>query len=49
MEVDPVSGMKVDEKTTKFTSEYDGKTYYFCLEMCKKEFDEDPSKYLTDQ
>lgn len=48
MKVDPVCGMKVYEKTAKFTSEYDGKKYYFCMEMCKKEFDKNPSEYLTD-
>ncbi|MDD5014822.1 MAG: YHS domain-containing protein, partial [Atribacterota bacterium] len=28
MAIDPVCQMKVDEKTTKFKSEYKGKTYY---------------------
>ncbi len=41
---DPICGMKVD-KTTKFTSNFKGKTYYFCAENCKKTFDKDPEKY----
>jgi len=38
--------MKVDEKTAKFKSQYQGKTYYFCAQGCKKEFDKNPKKYL---
>ncbi|TET13505.1 MAG: YHS domain-containing protein, partial [Dehalococcoidia bacterium] len=29
------------------TSEYKGKTYYFCAPGCKKAFDADPEKYLA--
>ncbi len=29
------------------TAEYQGKTYYFCSEGCKKEFLKDPAKYAT--
>jgi len=28
------------------TSEYQGKTYYFCAVSCKRKFDENPEKYL---
>jgi hypothetical protein len=28
------------------TSEYKGKTYYFCAKGCKVAFDKDPEKYL---
>jgi YHS domain-containing protein len=45
MAIDPICKMTVDEKTAKFTSEYKGKTYYFCAPGCKKKFDADPSKY----
>jgi YHS domain-containing protein len=38
--------MEVDEKTAKFKSDYNGKTYYFCAPGCKKSFDKDPKKYL---
>ncbi len=47
MAKDPVCGMDVDEKTAAATSEYQGKTYYFCSLGCKKAFDTDPEKYLT--
>lgn len=46
METDPVCKMKVDPKTAKFTTDYKGKTYYFCAPGCKKEFEKDPEKYL---
>jgi YHS domain-containing protein len=45
MAKDPICGMVVDEKTTKLTSTYAGKTYYFCSPGCKKTFDRDPAKY----
>ncbi len=46
MAIDPVCGMEVDEKTAAATSEYQGKTYYFCAPGCKTSFDKDPEKYL---
>jgi YHS domain-containing protein len=47
MAQDPVCGMMVDEKTAAGTSEYQGKTYYFCAAVCKKKFDEQPEKFVT--
>ncbi len=47
MTKDPVCGMKVDEKTAKFTSEHMGKKFYFCSQMCKTKFDGNPMKYMT--
>jgi YHS domain-containing protein len=44
---DPVCGMTVNLKTTKFTSEYKGKTYGFCSENCKKQFDAEPDMFLS--
>jgi YHS domain-containing protein len=42
---DPICGMSVDEKSAKFTSTHQGKTYYFCSPSCKEDFDKTPSKY----
>ncbi len=45
---DPMCGMDVDEKRAAAagrTSEYEGKTYYFCAEECKKRFDAEPAKH----
>jgi YHS domain-containing protein len=47
MVIDPVCGMKVDEKKAPATSEYKGKKYYFCAIGCKKAFDTNPEKYLV--
>ena len=46
MAKDPVCGMTVDEEKAAATSEYKGKTYYFCLKGCKRAFDKYPEKYL---
>ena len=48
MALDVVCGMEVDEATAEWTSEYQGKTYYFCAPGCKRDFDKDPEKYLSD-
>lgn len=46
MAKDPVCGMKVDEKTAKYKTDYMGETYYFCAPGCKKMFEENPGKYV---
>jgi len=35
MVIDPVCGMEVDEKTTKYKTEHMGKTFYFCSLVAK--------------
>ena len=45
MAKDPICGMMVDEKKTKFKSDYNGKTFYFCAASCKTTFDKNPTKY----
>jgi YHS domain-containing protein len=46
MAKDPVCGMMVDEKSAKFKSDYQGKTYYFCASSCKDTFDKNPAKFV---
>ena len=46
MAKDVVCGMEVNEKTAKYKSNYQGKTYYFCSQFCKESFDVDPAEYL---
>lgn len=46
MEKDPVCGMDVQPDQAAATSEYQGKTYYFCSPGCKTKFDRDPASYL---
>jgi len=44
--IDPICKMKLEEKETKFKSEYKGETYYFYVLLDKKKFDENPEKYM---
>lgn len=44
--IDPVCHMKVEKANARFTSEYEGETYYFCAPGCKQMFDEDPPRYI---
>jgi YHS domain-containing protein len=46
MAKDPICGMTVDEKKAAGSSVYLGKTYYFCAQNCKVQFDKSPSKYV---
>jgi YHS domain-containing protein len=47
MAIDLVCKMKVDEKTAKYKTTYQGNTYYFCAPGCKIAFEEDPTKYIN--
>ena len=49
MAKDLVCGMNVDEKTAKYKTTYEGKTYYFCAPGCQKAFEANPQKYLKQQ
>src|SRR5205814_8974251 len=46
MERDVVCGMQVDPAKARWTSEHDGRTYYFCGKGCKEKFEADPQRYL---
>jgi YHS domain-containing protein len=37
--------MQVDEAEAPARSEFQGKTFYFCSESCKEEFDKDPQSF----
>lgn len=45
---DPVCGMEVTAETAAGTSDYQGKTYYFCSPGCKSSFDKDPERYVSE-
>ncbi len=49
MAIDPIRKMEVEEAKAVATSEYKGKTYYFCAVGCKKAFEENPEKYLAEE
>jgi len=46
MTIDPICGMEVDEGPDAITSVYNGRTYYFCCQACKEQFDRDPARYV---
>ena len=45
MEKDVVCGMQIDPAKAAGTSEYQGKTYYFCSKSCKTKFDANPAQF----
>jgi YHS domain-containing protein len=45
MERDVICGMDVDPAKAAGTSEYQGRTYYFCSKSCKTRFDANPGQY----
>jgi YHS domain-containing protein len=49
MAIDPVCKMEVEEGKAPASSEYKGKKYYFCAVGCKKAFDQNPEKYVTEE
>ncbi len=49
MAIDPVCGMEVDEGSAQWTSEYQGKTYYFCSPGCTSAFDKEPTQSLDQE
>jgi len=45
---DPVCGMSIETKDAE-SSNYQGKTYYFCSEDCKTKFDKQPTQFANKQ
>jgi Cu+-exporting ATPase len=45
MVTDPVCGMRIDAGEAVATAEYEGKTYYFCSQICHDAFMADPESY----
>ena len=43
---DPVCGMQLDTAKAAAQVQYQGQTYYFCTEACRKQFEADPAKYV---
>lgn len=44
---DPVCGMEVEASTAAASIIHEGKTFYFCSQECKKEFEKDKAKYAV--
>ena len=47
MAVDPVCEMKIKQGEAAATYEYEGKTYYFCMESHKDDFVKNPEQYVA--
>jgi Cu+-exporting ATPase len=45
-EKDPVCGMNVEPDEAAGQSVFQGKTYYFCSNDCKTQFDKNPQAYV---
>ncbi|HXG65635.1 MAG TPA: heavy metal translocating P-type ATPase [Blastocatellia bacterium] len=43
--IDPVCGMQVDPASAAGSSQYAGKTWYFCSNSCKEKFDAEPARF----
>jgi len=46
--IDPVCGMQVNTETAEWKADYKGQTYYFCSPGCKRTFERDPEKVLSE-
>ena len=44
---DPVCGMQLEGAKAAATLEYNGNTYHFCADGCRKQFEADPAQYLS--
>ena len=44
--IDPVCGMNVPAGRREISFDYQGCSYYFCAEACRRAFQKDPVKYL---
>lgn len=44
---DPVCGMKIEQDQARGSSEFQGTTYYFCSDDCKRTFDRNPERYAA--
>lgn len=51
MAVDPVCGLEIDETMAEELGAeiltHEGTTYYFCCPACRKQFEQDPQRYLA--
>lgn len=45
MNKDPVCKMELPDDSTSVSSQFEGKTYYFCCPSCKMMFEKNPQKF----
>ena len=47
-EIDPVCEMKVNLQNLPAKIVFQGQTYYFCSDLCKRLFEREPAKYIEE-
>ena len=47
MVTDPVCGMSINSGHAAASVDHGGKTYYFCIDDCRRKFVQDPTRYLA--
>jgi P-type Cu+ transporter len=47
MHTDPVCGMQVDDQKSTAKSQFQGNTYHFCSDDCKRKFDQQPQQFAS--
>jgi YHS domain-containing protein len=45
--IDPVCGMNVEETNNALRTTFQGRTFFFCSEECKRTFEANPDHYLS--
>ena len=45
--VDPVCGMTVDVEMARFIVRNNGRSYFFCSDRCRRQFEDEPAKYAV--
>ena len=44
----PVCGMELESDEVASETNYEGKSYYFCSDECRKRWDADPERYAKE-
>ena len=44
---DPVCGMRINRNSAASQAQLSGATYYFCIDECRRRFEESPEKYVS--
>jgi YHS domain-containing protein len=47
--VDPVCGMEIERARAAGMTDFGGVRYYFCSESCKKQFEDDPVRFVGEE
>jgi len=43
---DPVCGMEIKDTSKAISVIHEGETYFFCTDLCKIQFEQNPEKYI---